>query len=71
MQLHTETVSGEVPSDHGRPPPRFAQGRVCADPECTTRLSVYNESQYCSLHMAGLAPRVRGRNLDWPRGHRA
>ncbi len=60
MQLHTQTISGEVPYDHGRLPRRFARGRVCAEPECNTRLSVYNESDHCALHMAGLMPRVRG-----------
>ena len=70
MQLHTETVSGEVPNDHDRPPPKFAQGRVCAECDCTTQLSVYNESEYCSLHLVGLAPRVRGRKSGWPRGRR-
>jgi len=61
MQLHTEMISGEVPNDHDCPPPRFAQGRVCAEPDCETRLSIYNESEYCSLHMVGLVSRVRGR----------
>jgi len=67
MQLHTEMISGEVPNDHDCPPPRFAQGRVCAEPDCETRLSIYNESEYCSLHMVGLASRVRGRKIGWLR----
>ena len=29
---------------------RFADGRVCAMPGCTTRLSVYNERAVCWQH---------------------
>ena len=29
----------------GQPP-----GRVCATPDCATILSVYNSSEFCSLH---------------------
>jgi len=68
MQLHTQTISGEVPYDHGRLPRRFARGRVCAEPECNTRLSVYNESEHCALHMVGLMPRVRGSKAGRSRG---
>jgi len=68
MQLHTQTVNGEVPNDHDRPPRRFARGRVCAEPECDTRLSVYNESDHCALHMVGLMPWVRGSKVGRSRG---
>lgn len=30
----------------------YAAGRVCAAPDCTTRLSIYNPLPYCSLHSA-------------------
>jgi hypothetical protein len=70
MHLHTETVTGEFPNDHDRPPRKFAQGRVCAEPGCSTRLSIYNEGEHCSLHMVAVAPRVRGKKLGWRRQHR-
>jgi len=28
----------------------FRAGRVCAEPDCTTVLSIYNGSYYCSVH---------------------
>jgi hypothetical protein len=30
----------------------YAAGRVCAAPDCGTRLSVYNPLRYCALHAA-------------------
>ena len=59
MHVRTESMSGEVFNDHDRPPRRFTTGRQCAEPDCATRLSVYNESDYCSLHRVGVKPRMR------------
>ena len=28
----------------------YEAGRTCADPECSTRLSIYNRSTYCWQH---------------------
>ena len=42
--------------DHDRPPRRFATGRLCAESSCGTRLSIYNDSEYCSLHHQGVKP---------------
>jgi hypothetical protein len=47
-------------NDHDRPPRRFASGRVCANCDCGTRLSIYNNGSYCSLHAKGVV-RVRGK----------
>ena len=33
-----------------RPNRRFAEGRVCAEPTCGTKLSVYNKWVYCWQH---------------------
>ena len=63
MQVRTETVGGEVFNDHDRPPRRFAAGRKCAESDCETRLSVYNESDYCSLHRVGVETRKRRRTF--------
>jgi hypothetical protein len=61
VQLHKDTVIGEIPNDHDLPPRRFAPGRVCQYGECGTRLSVYNKGLFCSLHAPSTAPRVRGK----------
>jgi|GEM_PF-1085538 len=34
----------------GSRPPTFPEGRVCAHPDCTTRLSIYNRRETCSEH---------------------
>lgn len=64
MQVRTEsgfTVSVRALNDHDRPPRRFAPGRVCAEPECDTRLSIYNGGMYCSRHNLSAKPRLRGK----------
>lgn len=61
MQVHTRTVGGDVYNDHDRPPRKYASGRMCAEPDCGTRLSMYNESDYCSQHHLGVKPRIRGK----------
>ena len=48
---------------HGRPSRTFARGRVCAEDECGTRLSIYNEGRFCSRHEPQAAPRMRGRKI--------
>jgi hypothetical protein len=47
-------------NNHQSPPRKFARGRVCAEPGCTTHLSVYNGKDYCSLHRLDVPPRTRG-----------
>jgi hypothetical protein len=42
---------------------RSAPGRVCQEPECATRLSVYNDGKHCSLHAPRITPRTRGRKI--------
>lgn len=42
---------------------QFPRGRICAEDDCTTRLSIYNESEYCSLHHRAVTPRIRGRKI--------
>jgi hypothetical protein len=34
----------------GSRPPTFPEGRVCADPGCSTVLSIYNRRESCSEH---------------------
>ena len=44
----------------GSKPKRYAGGRVCERPDCTTRLSVYNSEEFCRFHVPRKRPRVRG-----------
>jgi hypothetical protein len=39
-------------------------GRVCAEPGCGTRLSVYNDLDHCAVHAPMVVPRMRGRVFD-------
>ena len=63
MQVHTQTdnsiIDGGSFNSHDRPPRRFAPGRACGAYGCRTRLSVYNDSQFCALHHEYGAPRRR------------
>lgn len=42
---------------------RCAAGRVCVDDSCVTRLSIYNDGDFCSLHQPMETPRIRGRKI--------
>jgi hypothetical protein len=44
------SVVGERFVTWHRPVTTHAGGRVCAEPECGTRLSIYNSADRCSLH---------------------
>ena len=37
------------------------EGRVCAHPECDTKLSTYNKREKCWAHAEMKVPRLRGR----------
>ena len=66
VQVRTETgnaIKIRSLDDHDRPPRRFANGRLCAESSCGTRLSIYNDSEYCSLHHQGVKPRIRGKKV--------
>jgi len=50
MTLDFESVGGElVGASRGRVL-RFQAGRICQEPGCRTRLSVYNSRSRCALH---------------------
>ena len=65
MQTHRkddDAVGVEALRGHtNRPSRRYPPGRVCGYHGCGTRLSVYNESFFCSLHTPGGSPPVRGK----------
>ena len=46
-----------------RPSRTFGEGRVCADPRCKIRLSMYNNGKYCYQHEPKAVPRTRGRKI--------
>jgi hypothetical protein len=42
---------------------RYRSGRVCREVGCETKLSVYNDAAFCSLHAPMVVPRTRGKKL--------
>jgi hypothetical protein len=60
-------VVGLAPSGHmGRgAPDRHATGRICADPNCGTVLSIYNPSSECFRHHQP-EPAKPGRSVRTP-----
>ena len=54
----TRPLEGEEgPSVRARP------GRICREEECETRLSIYNDGSFCSVHAPMSAPRTRGKKI--------
>ena len=60
----TDTVRGAAIKGMTRPSKRFGRGRVCAKPDCDTKLSQYNKAEYCHAHAPVKFPRVRGKIVD-------
>jgi hypothetical protein len=56
-------VSGERVNGHDHPAKQYGRGRTCQEPGCRTKLSIYNDGAYCSLHLPIEAPRLRGRKI--------
>ena len=46
----SETLKGKAIKGITRASRRYQEGRVCADPECETKLSMYNKREYCNVH---------------------
>ena len=42
---------------------RYRSGRVCREDDCGTKLSVYNDGAFCSLHAPMVVPWTRGQKL--------
>ena len=59
-----EAVAGERISSEERRSGLAPTGRVCGEPGCATRLSVYNEHEHCALHQPMVVPRMRGKVLE-------
>ncbi len=39
---------------------QFDRGRVCCEPGCCTRLSIYNDGEHCARHEPMTTLRTRG-----------
>ena len=46
-----------------RPSRAFGKNRVCREPGCGTKLSMYNQGKYCYLHEPMAVPRTRGKKI--------
>ncbi len=57
-------VQGERFTSIERHTPLSSMGRVCGESGCETRLSVYNDQDFCSLHAPMVVPRMRGKVLN-------
>jgi len=62
--MRNGSIAADPLGGHGAPAV-YEQGRVCAHPSCSARLSIYNSEDCCALHdmsaMASRPPRGRGR----------
>lgn len=56
-------VGAKPLSGSDRPSRKFSQGRVCREVGCGTKLSMYNNGKYCSMHEPMVVPRTRGRKI--------
>ena len=50
-------------SGNDRPSKAFGAGRICRNPDCGTRLSIYNDGIFCYRHEPMTVPRVRGKKI--------
>ena len=62
--MSTDTLKGSRLRGGIRPSKAFAEGRVCSQISCDTRLSRYNKREFCHVHAPVKFPRVRGRILS-------
>ncbi|MGI9603799.1 MAG: hypothetical protein ACR2QE_18085 [Acidimicrobiales bacterium] len=62
--MATKAVSGFRTSSAERTRPLSTAGRVCLESDCQTRLSIYNDLEFCSLHAPMVVPRMRGKVID-------
>ncbi len=59
----SDTMKAQAIKGVTRPSKDFGDGRVCADGDCSTKLSRYNRREFCYTHAPVKYPRVRGRIL--------
>lgn len=61
--MSERAVVGQPISGNDRPSKAFAKNRVCKEPGCDTRLSIYNNGKFCYAHEPMQVPRTRGRKI--------
>lgn len=61
--MSERAVKGTPISGNDRPSRSFGKNRVCDEPGCKTRLSIYNRGKYCYQHEPMAVPRTRGRKI--------
>ena len=54
------TIGGRGLQGTGPRSRTFGRGRLCGEPGCGTRLSIYNDGSFCSHHQAKITPRMLG-----------
>jgi hypothetical protein len=55
------SIHGKKPQGLPRASAQYPGGRICAHPQCETRLSTYNRRDKCWVHAEMKVPRLRGR----------
>ncbi|MGH9149529.1 MAG: hypothetical protein ACRD0F_04230 [Acidimicrobiales bacterium] len=61
--MSSGSIAGQPITGNDRPSRAFGEGRVCREPGCETRLSIYNNGTYCYLHEPMATPRTRGKKI--------
>ena len=61
--MSEQSVQGRPFVGSDRPSKSFAKGRVCHEPSCETKLSIYNNGRYCYAHEPMTVPRTRGKKI--------
>jgi hypothetical protein len=61
--MSERSMGGHTLTGSERPSKAFGKGRVCREPGCGTRLSMYNNGKYCYQHEPMAVPRTRGRKI--------
>ena len=56
-------VVGHPITGNDRPSKAFSKNRVCREVGCETRLSMYNNGKFCSIHEPMTVPRTRGKKI--------
>lgn len=63
LDMADRSVAATSLLGNDRPSARFLPGRICDEPGCETRLSIYNDGHFCALHQPMSVPRTRGRKI--------
>ncbi len=61
--MSAKSPPGRVATGEETPAVRARPGRICQEEECHTRLSIYNDGPFCSVHAPMVTPRTRGKKI--------